>query len=93
MSNIEHNLYENPENNINKNQESSQRLNNQKNETRTPEKENEKKPQTNNESNIDEDLEYEQIKNSRFKQQRLPAWRPVPTILSIMTLIFNQYDL
>ena len=84
MSNIEHNLYENPENNINKNQESSQRLNNQKNETRTPEKENEKKPQTNNESNIDEDLEYEQIKNSRFKQQRLPAWRPVPTILSII---------
>ena len=28
----------------------------------------------------DEDLAYERIKNSRFKQQNLPAWRPVPTI-------------
>ena len=33
---------------------------------------------------IDEELEFGKIKNSRFKQQRLPAWRPVPTILSII---------
>ena len=32
----------------------------------------------------DEDLVYERIKNSRFKQQNLPAWRPVPTILTIV---------
>ena len=31
-----------------------------------------------------EDLVYERIKNSRFKQQNLPAWRPVPTILTIV---------
>ena len=35
----------------------------------------------------DEDLVYEKIKDSRFKQQRLPAWRPVPTILSLI-LVF-----
>ena len=32
----------------------------------------------------DEDLVYERIKNSLFKQQNLPAWRPVPTILTIV---------
>ena len=32
----------------------------------------------------DEDLVYERVKQSRFKQQNLPAWRPVPTILSIV---------
>ena len=32
----------------------------------------------------DEDLKYEKIKDSAFKQQRLPAWRPVPTIMSII---------
>jgi hypothetical protein len=32
----------------------------------------------------DEDLVYEKIKDSRFKQQRLPAWRPVPTITSVI---------
>ena len=28
------------------------------------------------------DEEYERLKQSRFKQQKLPAWRPVPTITS-----------
>ena len=32
----------------------------------------------------DEDLAFEQTKNSRFKQQRLPAWRPVPTIMDVV---------
>ena len=31
-----------------------------------------------------EDLIYYKLKNDRFKQQRLPAWRPVPTLLSII---------
>ena len=31
-----------------------------------------------------EDLIYYKFKNSRFKQQRLPAWRPVPTMCSII---------
>ena len=39
----------------------------------------------NEEQNVaDEDLVYERVKQSRFKQQNLPAWRPVPTILSIV---------
>jgi len=29
-----------------------------------------------------QDLVYDKIKDSRFKQQTLPAWRPVPTILT-----------
>ena len=33
-----------------------------------------------NDSNQDE--VYENLKASRFKQQKLPAWRPVPTIMS-----------
>ena len=40
----------------------------------------------------DEDLVYEQIKKSRFKQQRLPAWRPVPTILSII-IVFSIFGI
>ena len=40
----------------------------------------------------DEDLVYEKIKDSRFKQQRLPAWRPVPTIMSII-LVFSIFGL
>ena len=32
----------------------------------------------------EEDMVYERVKQSRFKQQNLPAWRPVPTILSII---------
>ena len=31
-----------------------------------------------------EDLIYYKLKSSRFKQQRLPAWRPVPTFFSII---------
>lgn len=31
-----------------------------------------------------EDLIYYKLKNSRFKQQRLPAWRPVPTLCTIV---------
>ena len=38
----------------------------------------------------DEDLVYEKVKQSRFKQQNLPAWRPVPTILSI-TITFSFF--
>ena len=40
----------------------------------------------------DEDLVYEKIKDSRFKQQRLPAWRPVPTIMSII-IVFSVFGL
>ena len=40
----------------------------------------------------DEDLVYERIKNSRFKQQRLPAWRPVPNICSII-IVFALFAL
>ena len=38
----------------------------------------------------DEDLVYERIKDSKFKQQRLPAWRPVPTINSII-VVFSVF--
>ena len=31
---------------------------------------------------INQDEEYEKLKASKFKQQKLPAWRPVPTITS-----------
>ena len=31
-----------------------------------------------------EDLLYQKLKQSRFYQQRLPAWRPVPTICAIV---------
>lgn len=34
----------------------------------------------NNNNNLANNSEYEKLKNSRFKQQKLPAWRPVPTI-------------
>ena len=34
-----------------------------------------------------ENEEYEKLKNSKFKQQKLPGWRPVPTIKST-TIIF-----
>lgn len=41
----------------------------------------------NNENSTD--LEYEKLKNSKFKQQKLPAWRPVPTITSTsLTFLF-----
>ena len=42
----------------------------------------------------DENLEeeYERLKKSKLKQQKLPAWRPVPTITST-TITFNSFDL
>ena len=40
----------------------------------------------------DEDLVYEKIKDSKFKQQRLPAWRPVPTIMSII-IVFTIFGI
>ena len=40
----------------------------------------------------DEDLVYEKVKQSRFKQQNLPAWRPVPTILSIV-IVFSVFGI
>lgn len=36
---------------------------------------------------IDAEKEYEKLSHSKFKQQKLPAWRPVPTITST-TAIF-----
>ena len=36
------------------------------------------------------DEEYQKLKNSKFKQQKLPAWRPVPTITST-TIIFLTF--
>jgi len=39
------------------------------------------------ENREEEDLVYERIKDSAFKQQRLPAWRPVPTILSLVIVL------
>ena len=46
--------------------------------------------QTQGEPVEDEDLVYNKIKDSRFKQQRLPAWRPVPTITSII-IVFSAF--
>ena len=40
----------------------------------------------------DEELEYERIKDSKFHQQRLPAWRPVPTIGSII-IVFSFFGI
>lgn len=40
----------------------------------------------------DNDTEYERLKNSKFKQQKLPAWRPVPTITST-TLTFLSFGI
>lgn len=34
------------------------------------------------ENNQIEDKEYQALKDSKFKQQKLPAWRPVPTVMS-----------
>ena len=38
------------------------------------------------------DEEYERLKQSRFKQQKLPAWRPVPTITST-TITFVSFGI
>ena len=35
-----------------------------------------------------ENEEYEKLKNSKFKQQKLPGWRPVPTITSTTIVFF-----
>ena len=35
-----------------------------------------------------ENEEYERLKNSKFKQQKLPGWRPVPTIMSTTIIFF-----
>ena len=40
----------------------------------------------------DEDLVYERVRRSDFKQQRLPAWRPVPTIRNIV-IVFSAFAL
>ena len=84
MNTINQNTDEIPQNNNNIEKNSPKETSNKINSPETEREKNNQNPQDNNESNIDEDLEYENIKNSRFKQQRLPAWRPVPTILSII---------
>jgi len=38
------------------------------------------------------DEEYERLKQSRFKQQKLPGWRPVPTITST-TITFVSFGI
>ena len=37
-----------------------------------------------------EDILYYKLKNSRFKQQRLPAWRPVPTLCAVI-VFYNTF--
>lgn len=39
-----------------------------------------------NANNQNINSEYENLKNSKFKQQRLPAWRPVPSICATITI-------
>ena len=90
MNTKNQNLNEFPQNNNNIEEKSPKETSNKINLREIEKIKNNKNPQTNNESNTDEDLEYENIKNSRFKQQRLPAWRPVPTILSI-TITFSFF--
>jgi hypothetical protein len=61
--------------------------NEQQNNQKLEQKETTKKSETKKEKEEeDQDLVYERVKKSRFKQQRLPAWRPVPTILSIIII-------
>ena len=42
--------------------------------------------------------EYEELKNNKFKQQKLSAWRPVPTIWSttitflVFGVVFRNWD-
>ena len=40
-------------------------------------------------NNEPENEEYEKLKNSKFKQQKLPGWRPVPTIASTTIIFFG----
>ena len=39
-----------------------------------------------------QDEVYERLKASKFKQQKLPAWRPVPTITST-TITFVSFGI
>ena len=39
-----------------------------------------------------QDEVYERLKASKFKQQKLPAWRPVPTITST-TITFISFGI
>ena len=41
-----------------------------------------------NDENERENEEYLRLKNSKFKQQKLPGWRPVPTITSTTIIFF-----
>ena len=41
------------------------------------------------ENKDEENEEYEKLKNSKFKQQKLPGWRPVPTITSTTIIFFG----
>ena len=43
----------------------------------------------NEEEGQEQDEIYERIKNSRFKQQNLPAWRPVPTLGSTIVIFVS----
>lgn len=43
-------------------------------------------------STTNQDEVYENLKKSRFKQQKLPAWRPVPTITST-TITFVSFGI
>lgn len=47
-------------------------------------------PEEKDEKVEDPDEVYEKLKRSNFKQQRLPAWRPVPTIMCT-TIIFTSF--
>ena len=40
------------------------------------------------ENKDEENEEYERLKNSKFKQQKLPGWRPVPTKTSTTIIFF-----
>ena len=33
--------------------------------------------------------EYESLKNSKFKQQKLPGWRPVPSMIRTVIIYFG----
>ncbi len=36
-----------------------------------------------------EEQEYESLKNSKFKQQKLPGWRPVPSMMRTVVIFFG----
>ena len=90
MDTIKENSNENSRNIKNKIQNLTQEPSSKDNLDETLKKKDNKNPQPIKEQLSNEDIEYEKIKNSRFKQQRLPAWRPVPTILSIV-IVFSFF--